>query len=112
MSAATLTADIEQKVRDAFDIIHSLGVVHGDIRPDNILVGDDKCIWIIDFESSIFLDSIQPADDGEAMLQSDTEALTLCLKKIKQNYSHIDVEGIVGNVGTVNRNSVLVGCIA
>ena len=112
MSAATLTADIERKVRDAFDIIHSLGVIHGDIRPDNILVGDDERIWIIDFESSLLLDSVQSAGERGVMLQIESEALTSCLKKITQNSKEIDTEGKVENGCEAHRKGPLVGCLA
>jgi serine/threonine protein kinase len=41
---------MEQKILQAFGRIHSLGILHGDIRPDNILVGAEGDVWIIDFE--------------------------------------------------------------
>ena len=47
-----MTAKIQQKILQAFDRIHSLGILHGDIRPENILVGTDGDVWIIDFEFS------------------------------------------------------------
>ena len=35
----------------AFSAIHALGVVHRDVRPENILVAKDgNSTWIIDFE--------------------------------------------------------------
>jgi len=52
VSSANLTVKIQQKIVQAFDRIHSLGVLHGDLRPENILVGPDGDVWIIDFEFS------------------------------------------------------------
>jgi serine/threonine protein kinase len=45
-----LTAQIESDVIKAVDAIHSLGVIHGDIRAANILVENNGAIWIVDFE--------------------------------------------------------------
>ena len=57
MSKANLTPKTEEKILRAFDEIHYLGVLHGDVRPENILVGRDGGVWIIDFEfSQIFKD--------------------------------------------------------
>jgi serine/threonine protein kinase len=46
-----LTDKAESKIFEAFDAIHSLGIVHSDIRPENILVAEDgNSAWIVDFE--------------------------------------------------------------
>ena len=48
-----MTARAETEILNAFDSIHSLGVIHGDIRADNILVAEGgDAAWIIDFEST------------------------------------------------------------
>jgi tRNA A-37 threonylcarbamoyl transferase component Bud32 len=39
-----------------FHAIHELGVVHGDVRQQNILVKEDDSVVIIDFERSNFED--------------------------------------------------------
>jgi serine/threonine protein kinase len=57
-----LTSKVERKIFDAFDAIHSLDVVHGDVRPENILVSDDgNAVWIVDFEFSEIVDG----DEGK-----------------------------------------------
>jgi RIO-like serine/threonine protein kinase len=46
-----LTDKIERKILEAFDAIHALGVMHNDIRAENILVSNqDGSVWVIDFE--------------------------------------------------------------
>jgi len=50
LSQSNLTTNTEQKIFKAFDEIHHHGVVHNDVRPDNILISPDETIWVIDFE--------------------------------------------------------------
>ena len=46
-----MTDETESEILKAFAAIHSLGVIHGDIRADNILVAKGgKSAWIVDFE--------------------------------------------------------------
>ena len=42
---------MERKILDVFDNIHQLGVVHNDVRPENVLVAQpDGSVWVVDFE--------------------------------------------------------------
>ena len=82
MTAENLTTDVERKVREALTAIHKLGVIHGDIRPANILVGNDGTVWFIDFEASIFSESIKLAETRELMFQCERNTLNRCLKKV------------------------------
>ena len=53
---------MEKEVLTAFEEIHHLNVVHGDVRPANILVAEEGSkVWIIDFE------------DGEIIADGDEE---------------------------------------
>lgn len=56
VSSSNLTANAENKIIKGFESIHALGVVHGDIRAENILVskGGDAA-WIVDFEFSAMI---------------------------------------------------------
>ena len=57
VSSSNLTANAENKIIKGFESIHSLAVVHGDIRAENILVskGGDAA-WIVDFEFSAVIE--------------------------------------------------------
>lgn len=55
---------------EAFSAIHSLGVIHGDIREENILVGKDGNIWVIDFEMSSIVSSAM-GHHGWSLLTSE-----------------------------------------
>jgi RIO-like serine/threonine protein kinase len=53
---------VEKEVLAAFEEIHNLKVIHGDVRPANVLVSEDgNQVWIIDFE------------DGEIIVDGDEE---------------------------------------
>jgi RIO-like serine/threonine protein kinase len=58
---------VEDKVLKAFDELHKLGVMHGDIRAANILVETNGCVWIVDFE----LAKIVPDSGKTEMLKSE-----------------------------------------
>jgi len=63
---------VEKEVLTAFEEIHHLNVVHGDVRPANILVAEDgNKVWIIDFE------------DGEIIADGDEERETKVLNEMK-----------------------------
>ena len=35
----------------AYAELHKRNVLHGDVRPSNVLVSDNGCVYIIDFET-------------------------------------------------------------
>ena len=42
---------MDRKILDVFDNIHRLGVVHNDVRPENVLIAQsDGSVWVVDFE--------------------------------------------------------------
>jgi serine/threonine protein kinase len=96
LSFENLTDEVELKILDAIDEIHSLGVSHRDIRRENILVGTNGNVWIIDFEfSSYFPDS----GDGkrEILLASERKQVETLLHDIKTRkdeklYGYLQVE--------------------
>ena len=55
----------EEKIRmsreifDCIEFIHSKGIIHGDLKPDNILLTVDKSIKICDFGASQFINQEQ-----------------------------------------------------
>jgi serine/threonine protein kinase len=77
-----LTVKTECEILQAFDTIHSQGVVHGDIRCDNILVDDDgKSVWIVDFEFAEIL--AEGSDEMDARITQETEDVKQLLRKVK-----------------------------
>jgi RIO-like serine/threonine protein kinase len=53
---------VEKEILAAFEDIHNLDVLHGDVRLANILVAEDRNkVWVIDFE------------DGEIIADGDEE---------------------------------------
>ena len=43
---------IAEQILDALEYIHTKGIVHGDLNPNNVLIGEDGKIRIIDFDSA------------------------------------------------------------
>lgn len=69
-------------IRDAFHAIHSLGVYHGDVRAENILVAKDgKTTWVIDFE---FAEIVTTANDlDHPTIQLENRIVAGLLRDIK-----------------------------
>ena len=66
---------------NAFKAIHSLRVVHSDVRTDNILVAEDgNAVWIVDFE---FAEIVEGAREAELMISVETEAVQKLLNEVK-----------------------------
>lgn len=62
---------------DAFDKIHELGVVHNDVRPDNILISQPDCsVWVIDFECAGVGD--------ESSFKLEREVVTNMMERLKR----------------------------
>lgn len=51
LSNENSTARVKSNIIAAYAAIHKLGVVHGDIRAENVLVLKDESVRIIDFEN-------------------------------------------------------------
>lgn len=47
-----MTPEVEDRISEAYDNLHELGVIHGDIQPHHVLVLRDGSIRIIDFDNS------------------------------------------------------------
>ena len=43
------------KLCSILEKLHAKGIVHGDIKPENIILGNDGKIWLIDFDASHFV---------------------------------------------------------
>jgi len=73
---------VEKEVLAAFKEIHALNVIHGDIRPANILVTEDENkVWIIDFENGQIL---ADGDEGrESEISNEMEAVHEMLRDIR-----------------------------
>ena len=52
LSNDNICTTVEDKIRKAYHEPHRHKVLHGDMRASNILVSDNKSVYIIDFESS------------------------------------------------------------
>ncbi len=78
MSAKNLNANVKDKIQEAFHELHLLGMMHGDVRAANILVGTEGSVWIIDFEmAQVVSDSMK-----DEMLESENLDVTRLLDDI------------------------------
>lgn len=80
VSKLNLTAKVQRKIIKAFEAIHSLNVIHGDVHAENILVTEDgQTVWIVDFEFADIIDS----ENIEPLKAAEMECVMALLNEIK-----------------------------
>ena len=68
-----VTPRIEKNIMQAFKVLHSHAVYHGDVRAANVLVRKDESVVLIDFERSVLnvdkMMLLEEEDEVRHMLQ-------------------------------------------
>jgi RIO-like serine/threonine protein kinase len=81
-----LNSSVEKQVLAAFEEIHNLNVLHGDVRPANILVAEDgNKVWIIDFEDGEII--ADGDEEREYKVSNEMEAIREMLRDIRKGQS-------------------------
>jgi serine/threonine protein kinase len=57
--------DVMIRAAEILQAIHAHGVVHGDVKPANILINDQQEIEWIDFEKGMFSEGFSPLDENQ-----------------------------------------------
>lgn len=80
-----MTSKAESEILKAFDAIHSLNIIHGDVRAGNILVAEGgNTAWIIDFE---FAEIIKEEGDArETLISEETQVVRELLEGFKNHH--------------------------
>jgi serine/threonine protein kinase len=78
------TEKVAIEIFKAYDAIHSLDVIHGDVRAENVLVGKDgKSVWLVDFE---FSEILSGESTERYKISQEKEAVSYLLSKFKDMY--------------------------
>jgi len=78
---------VEKNILAAFEEIHHLNVVHGDVRPANILVAHDgNKVWIIDFEDGEII--ADEDEERESKVSDEMKVVREMLQDIKTGPRH------------------------
>jgi len=73
----------------SFKEIHALGVIHGDVRPENILVSEEVGkVWVIDFEFAEFL--VDGDGDADSKAAKEMIAVKNVLEDLKRRQGSWD----------------------
>ena len=78
LSREHLNDNIEKAIVAAYRNLHDLGVIHGDIRPENLLVLDDESVCIVDFDMAYVL-----CEDDEGSAEPEDIEVVEMLRKLK-----------------------------
>ena len=76
LSDTKVTSQIEKNIIQAFKMLHSLGVCHGDVRAANVLIRKDESVMLIDFERSML-------NVGKMMLLEEEDEVRHMLQFVK-----------------------------
>jgi hypothetical protein len=82
LCAANLDDEVSKNVKDAFAQIHALGVIHGDVRRQNIMVREDKSVVIIDFESGVYHENL-----SDVMIKEENDEIERVFKEVRREGS-------------------------
>lgn len=66
------TLELFGPLANAIDYMHTLGIIHGDIKPQTILIGDDNRPYIIDLGLSRLIQTLQTQKHGKVFSVAGT----------------------------------------
>jgi serine/threonine protein kinase len=66
--------DIAIQMASALAVAHRAGIIHRDIKPDNVMVRPDGYIKIVDFGIAKLVESRAPNEDGTTIVQTEEGA--------------------------------------
>ena len=73
---------MEKEILAAFNMIHNLNVIHGDVRTANILIAEKgNKVWIIDFD---YGEIIEDRGDRESLISAEMEAVREMLRDVRK----------------------------
>ena len=73
---------MEKDILVAFDMIHNLNVIHGDVRTANVLIAEKgNKVWIIDFD---YGEIIEDRGDRESLISAEMEAVREMLRDVRK----------------------------
>jgi len=79
---------VEKEILAAFEMIHSLNVIHGDVRTANILVAENgNKMWIIDFD---YGEIIEDRGEREFLISAEMEAVWEMLRDVRKGVASGD----------------------
>lgn len=81
LSMANWDHIVGERVVKAYDAIHLQGVIHGDVRLENILVTPEKRVWIIDFEFSRLAGGMSASDE----IEEEKDEVRQLLKELSES---------------------------
>ena len=93
MSSARLNEVVGKNVKRAFQLIHEIGVIHGDVRRENILLREDDSVVIVDFESGEF------EELSEEIVRMEDEVVEKLLSDLEKENDSLSEGGKVAGEG-------------
>lgn len=73
---------MEKEILAAFEMIHNLNVIHGDVRTANVLIAENgNEVWIIDFD---YGEIIEDRGDREFLISAEMEAVREMLRDVRK----------------------------
>ena len=79
-----MKGNVTDKVESAFEELHRLHIVHGDVRAANILIAVDKSVWLIDFEFA----QVVSGSSAMEIIEGETIEVKRLLAKIRNDESY------------------------